>query len=50
MRALVLDRYGPAGVLHLETIPNPQVGPGQVLVRLLLSGVNRGVNMAEDVT
>ncbi len=40
MRALILDRYGPPDVLHLADRPTPEAAPGQVLVRVLFSGVN----------
>lgn len=40
MRALVLDRYGSPDVLRLAERPKPVAGQGEVLVRLLLSGVN----------
>lgn len=40
MRALILNSYGPPDVLHVADRPAPEAGPGQVLVRLLFSGVN----------
>src|SRR6266545_3062161 len=41
MRAAMYDRYGPAGdVLRVEEIEQPEPGPGEVRVRLQLSGVN----------
>ena len=41
MRAAMYDRYGPAGdVLRVEEIERPEPGPGEVRVRLQLSGVN----------
>jgi len=41
MRAALYDRYGPAGdVLRVDEIDRPEPGPGQVRVRLQLSGVN----------
>jgi len=41
MRAITYDRFGPAtDVLTLEDVPVPETGPGQVLVRLHMSGVN----------
>ncbi len=41
MRAAMYDRYGPAGdVLRIEEIERPEPGPGEVRVRLQLSGVN----------
>ncbi len=47
MRAITYDRFGPAkDVLTLEDIPVPVPGPGEVLVRLVTSGVNPSDNRA----
>lgn len=43
MRAVVQDAYGEADVLRLERVARPQIGPGQVLVRVAAAGVDRGV-------
>jgi NADPH2:quinone reductase len=41
VRAAVLERYGPAReVLHVAELPRPWPGPGEVRVRVALSGVN----------
>ncbi|WP_428647801.1 NADPH:quinone reductase [Roseibium sp.] len=41
MRAITYNRFGPAqDVLTLEDLPVPSAGPGEVLVRLVTSGVN----------
>ena len=41
MRAISYDRFGPAAeVLELGEMPTPSPGPGEVLVRLQVSGVN----------
>ncbi|WP_306143815.1 NADPH:quinone reductase [Roseibium sp. MMSF_3412] len=41
MRAITYDRFGPAAdVLKLDDIPAPVAAPGEVLVRLHVSGVN----------
>ena len=41
MRALVQPQFGdPAEVLSVEDVPDPQPGPGQVLVRVLLSPIH----------
>jgi NADPH2:quinone reductase len=43
MRAAWYDRQGAAGdVLHVGDLPDPVPGPGEVRVRLTLSGVNPG--------
>lgn len=41
MRAAVHDRYGPPEVLRIEDLPDPVPGPGDVLVRVHRSTVNR---------
>ena len=40
MRALVVERPGDAGALRLTTLPDPEPGPGQVLVAVEAVGVN----------
>src|SRR5437868_3067014 len=41
MKALVFGRFGePSEVLQLQDVPLPEVGPGQVRVRMLASPVN----------
>ena len=41
MRAALYDRYGPAGdVLKVEEIEPPEPGPGEVRVRIAVSGIN----------
>jgi NADPH:quinone reductase len=43
MKALVFDRIGPPQeVLQLRELPVPQIGPGEVLVRMVSSSVNPG--------
>src|SRR3954447_6668830 len=43
MLAAWYDRQGPAAdVLHVGELPDPEVGPGEVRVRLRFSGVNPG--------
>ncbi len=39
MRAAALDRFGGPEVLHTETLPVPQPGRNQVLVRLDSAGI-----------
>lgn len=40
MRAAVCRRYGPPEVVNVEEWPDPQVGPGQVRVRVAAAAVN----------
>ncbi len=40
MRAMVVRRYGPPEVLEWSEVPDPQVGPGQVLIRVKAIGIN----------
>ena len=40
MRAIVCREYGPPSALVLSELPDPQPGPGQVLVRIHAAGVN----------
>jgi len=41
MRAVVQDRYGPPEVLHIEEVPRPIPGPGEVLIRVRASTVSQ---------
>ncbi len=40
MRAAVIDRFGGSDEFHIQDLPTPQAGPGDVLVRVLAAGVN----------
>lgn len=40
MRAARYARHGPPEVLHVEDVPAPGAGPGQVLVRVHAAGLN----------
>jgi len=40
MRALVVHRHGPLGNLKLETLPDPQPGPDEVLIDVHAASVN----------
>lgn len=40
MKAVRFHDYGPADVLREETVPRPDPGPGEVLVRVHAAGVN----------
>ncbi|MBB5787025.1 zinc-binding dehydrogenase [Jiangella mangrovi] len=41
MRAVVIDRYGGPEVLTVRDLADPEPGPGQVVVRMAASGLNR---------
>src|SRR5918995_2384590 len=43
MKAIVQDNYGSADVLELRDIDKPEIGDGEVLVRVRAAGVDRGV-------
>jgi len=43
MKAIVQDRYGPADVLELRDVDPPEIGDGEVLVRVRAAGVDPGV-------
>lgn len=40
MRAIVLEQFGGPEVLQLQTRPTPEPGPAQLLVNVLIAGVN----------
>lgn len=40
MKAIRVQEFGPSEVLQLADVPNPQAGPGQVVVRLQAIGIN----------
>ena len=42
MKALTQDRYGTADVLKFRDIERPRAGDGQVLVRIVAAGMDRG--------
>jgi NADPH:quinone reductase-like Zn-dependent oxidoreductase len=42
MKAIVQHRYGEADGLSLEDVARPQVGDGDILVRVVAAGVDRG--------
>jgi NADPH:quinone reductase-like Zn-dependent oxidoreductase len=42
MRALTYSHYGPPDVVGIEDVPKPEIGPNDVLVRVMASGVNTG--------
>lgn len=42
MRAVVRHHYGPPSSLHVEEVPVPTPGPGQVLLQVRAAGLDRG--------
>ncbi len=41
MRAAIFERYGPPAVEHLDEVPTPTPGTGEVLIRVRCTTVNR---------
>ena len=41
-KAVRFDRYGGIDVLQVVEVPRPVPGPGQVLVRVKVAGINPG--------
>ncbi|MHC9544773.1 MAG: NADP-dependent oxidoreductase [Vulcanimicrobiota bacterium] len=39
MQAIALDRFGGPGMLTLHTLPVPEIGPDEVLIRVQIAGV-----------
>ncbi|MEJ2081672.1 MAG: NADP-dependent oxidoreductase [Acidobacteriota bacterium] len=39
MRAVAIDRFGDVGTLQVQTLPVPEVGPEQILIRVESAGV-----------
>lgn len=48
MRAVVITRPGGADVLSLDRRPIPRPGPGEVLIQVAASGVNRADVMQRE--
>jgi NADPH:quinone reductase-like Zn-dependent oxidoreductase len=48
MRAALFDRYGPPEVLYEGVVPDPEAGPGQVVVRVHAASVNGGEMMGRS--
>ncbi|MFC5137968.1 alcohol dehydrogenase catalytic domain-containing protein [Actinomycetospora rhizophila] len=46
MSAVVFDRFGPPDVLALDTVPTPEPGPGDVLVRVAAVCVGRFLDVS----
>jgi NADPH:quinone reductase-like Zn-dependent oxidoreductase len=42
MKAVRYDQYGPVEVLDVRDVPEPEPGPGEVLVRVKAAGINPG--------
>ncbi len=42
MKAVRYDQYGDIGVLDVAQVPDPEPGPGQVLVQVKAAGINPG--------
>lgn len=46
MRAMVIRQFGPPEVMHLEEVPTPTPGPGEVLIEVHAVSVNRTLDLA----
>ena len=42
MRAVRFDEYGDVDVLNVVEVPDPEPGPGELLVRVRAAGINPG--------
>lgn len=40
MKAIIFNEFGPSSVLKVAELPNPQVSPGEILIRLSHTSVN----------
>ncbi|HVZ89822.1 MAG TPA: NADP-dependent oxidoreductase [Polyangia bacterium] len=40
MKAAVIREYGGPGVLHVEDVADPEIGPSEILVRVAAAGIN----------
>ena len=48
MKAVLFNEYGGADVLKVVDVPVPEPGPGQVLVRVMATGINPGEAKIRD--
>jgi synaptic vesicle membrane protein VAT-1 len=48
MRAVVITRHGDPGVLQVQEVPDPPVGPGQVRIAVRAAGINFADLMARS--
>jgi NADPH:quinone reductase-like Zn-dependent oxidoreductase len=48
MKAVRFDEYGSVDVLDVREVPMPEVGPGQVLVKVKAAGINPGEAKIRD--
>ncbi len=46
MKAIVIHEFGPPEVLRYEDVPDPKVGPGDVLIRVRAATINRVLDCA----
>ena len=45
MKAVILNEFGPPGVLHLAEVATPEPGPGEVLIKVHAVSVNRTLDL-----
>src|SRR5437870_4937098 len=46
VKAIVFHQFGPPEVLHLEQVPAPAPGPGELLLKVHAVSVNRTLDLA----
>jgi NADPH:quinone reductase len=46
VKAIVFDQFGPPEVLHLDEVPTPAPGPGEVVIKVHAVSVNRTLDLA----
>lgn len=45
MKAIVIRKFGPPDVMHLEEVPTPEPGPGEVVIKVHAVSVNRTLDL-----
>jgi len=45
VKAIVIRKFGPPDVMHLEEVPTPEPGPGEVVIKVHAVSVNRTLDL-----